>query len=455
MAASLILPLGIFFNVAPYAILCIYPFRHRLRIPLYALISMLIVLFTTEFLIYLTVRNMPYFVEQVIFFFYLAAYLAVYVWSIRLDIHKLIFIFLVNADYASVIIGLSNFLEINLFPRCLRVGGYSVPLVLINLGFFFITVPAIVYIVTRKIIPLLDIENFRGWRMLWVISLMYLLTAITFSGADTKNLVSSMQYIVITVTMSIAGYVVLFIITEMLIRTNESANLREKTKMMEILLDFQKREYEKMDRQIAESRAARHDLRHHLSIVDTYLREEKYDELCVYIDEYKSTLPKIGGPPVSENYAVNAILQYYAELARMENIEIRIQVEIPRKSDYVDSDLCIVFGNCLENAIEACRRMKHGSRYIRVNAKIHGGILGIAVDNSFDGIVKMRDGKILSKKRVDEEGIGLSSIRAIAEKYSGKANFTYDTCEFWASVLLNKKSLNDTAPEATVLAKQS
>jgi hypothetical protein len=443
MPASFILSAGTFLHVAPYAVLCCYPFRHRLRLPPRILGPLLLLLAAAEFLIYLFVRNMPYFVEQAVFFLFLSAYFVVYLFAVRLNVCKLVFIFLVNTDYAAIVVGISNFLEIHLFPHCRHVGGYSVPLILLHLLLFAVTVPADAYIITKKIIPLLDLENIKAWRRLWLIPLMFLLTVVIFSGSDSDSLVSSWQYITVTATMAVAGYVVLYIIIEMLLRTDESAALREKTKTMETLLGFQKREYEKMSRQIAETRAARHDLRHHLSLVETYLQSENYGALREYLNEYRSSLPQSAGPPVSEHYAVNAILQHYAEIARAEHIRVRINIQIPRKTGFSDSDLCIVFGNCLENAIEACRAIPDGGRYINIKAKVHGDILGMAVDNSFDGAVQVKDGKFISKKRVNEEGIGLSSIKAIADKYNGKAIFSFDQCEFQTSIILNMKEKNE------------
>ena len=63
------------------------------------------------------------------------------------------------------------------------------------------------------------------------------------------------------------------------------------------------------------------------------------------------------------------------------------------------------------------------------------GELYILLTNRFDGFIQERDGMILSS-RENGHGIGLSSIRATAEKYHGVALFEYKEQEFSASIML-------------------
>ena len=121
-------------------------------------------------------------------------------------------------------------------------------------------------------------------------------------------------------------------------------------------------------------------------------------------------------------------------IAKNENIRFDARLELPEDAGVSDSDLCIVFGNCVENAIEACRGVSSG-RFIRINSKITGKILAITVDNSFDGKLKNKGGAFMSRKH-DVEGIGISSIKAIAEKYGGAAQFEAKDNLFQASVML-------------------
>ncbi|MEG1447678.1 MAG: GHKL domain-containing protein, partial [Ruthenibacterium sp.] len=60
--------------------------------------------------------------------------------------------------------------------------------------------------------------------------------------------------------------------------------------------------------------------------------------------------------------------------------------------------LCIIFGNLLENGIEACNRMTAGTKFIRLRSRLQYGTLTVTMDNSFHGIITKSSGKFLSSK---------------------------------------------------------
>jgi sensor histidine kinase regulating citrate/malate metabolism len=128
------------------------------------------------------------------------------------------------------------------------------------------------------------------------------------------------------------------------------------------------------------------------------------------------------------------VAAYYAAAARNEGIESSLQFALPGElDDTVESDLCIIVGNLLENAVEACRRMENGARFIRLNSRLEYGTLTITADNSFNGNIWEKDGVFLSSKR-EGEGVGLSSVAAVAKKYGGRARFEAKDGVFQASV---------------------
>ena len=77
-----------------------------------------------------------------------------------------------------------------------------------------------------------------------------------------------------------------------------------------------------------------------------------------------------------------------------------------------------------------------GEKYIRVAAQQEKEMLLITVDNSFDGFLIQEGEKIFSRKRKQEEVIGMKSMRQICEKYGGSCSFQTAGNEFEASFLL-------------------
>ena len=77
--------------------------------------------------------------------------------------------------------------------------------------------------------------------------------------------------------------------------------------------------------------------------------------------------------------------------------------------------------------------MTRGTRFVRVGSHLQHGVLSLAVDNSFDENLRQKDGVFLSSKR-EGEGIGLSSVAAVAKKHSGSSQFKEKDGVFQASV---------------------
>ena len=165
----------------------------------------------------------------------------------------------------------------------------------------------------------------------------------------------------------------------------------------------------------------RHDLRHQLIVIKE-LAGNKNPSLTEYLDSLIHSIPHVP-KKYCENKAVNSIISHYAAICADEAIMLETKLNVPESDNPVlDNDLCLVFGNLIENAIEACRRLNNSGCFIRLNADIRYKTLIITMDNSFDGHFTVRNGKYISSKRNDV-GIGLSSIRSVAVKYGGETEF--------------------------------
>lgn len=222
-----------------------------------------------------------------------------------------------------------------------------------------------------------------------------------------------------------------------------SLELREKNHILKWNLNLMERQMEIQEERnnllLANAEAVReqrHDLRHQYAVLRRFCDDQDYAALTTYLDTLVADIPTGSQSRVCENHAVDAIVSYYAGLAEKSGISVTIGLSIPPNPPHIASkDLCIIIGNLLENAIEACSLMSEqdGRRFIRLSSKIQGDLLFLTMDNSFNGKVAMRDGEYVSHKR-NEIGTGLISIRSVAEKSGGKATFQTNGTVFLSSV---------------------
>lgn len=214
----------------------------------------------------------------------------------------------------------------------------------------------------------------------------------------------------------------------------ENIRLEYEMSAMERQLDLQRLQYQKLAEQDEMVKAQRHDLRHHINVIRSLTKDE--EKLTTYLDGLADKIPSGEGVRLCENYAVNAVAAYYYAMAQQTGIDIDISLIVPLKIDtHLESDLCVVVGNLMENAVEACGRMAEGKGFIRVNSGLEHGILTLTVDNSFSGKTRKQDGTFLSSKR-SGEGTGISSVTAVAKKHGGNARFEEKDDVFQASVYL-------------------
>ena len=183
----------------------------------------------------------------------------------------------------------------------------------------------------------------------------------------------------------------------------------------------------------------RHDMRHHLNQISRLAEEENLPKLKEYLT---STICKIPDFDIHlcENQAADSVAGYYYALARRENIPFSLQLDLPARLPVDEVDMCLVLSNLLENALEASLRIVDRPRHIRITSYLHAGnLLLIQVENTYVGEILEKNGVFQSSKRKGE-GIGLQSVRHIAEKSGGASTFSHQNGIFCAKVMLCGKS---------------
>lgn len=98
---------------------------------------------------------------------------------------------------------------------------------------------------------------------------------------------------------------------------------------------------------------------------------------------------------------------------------------MPQEIPIQDSDLCAVFANSLDNAIEACDKLPEDQRHISIKARTDKGLFVLKVQNPSIGKTVLQNGiPTTTKKDQHSHGFGLPSIREIAARYDGSMEIT-------------------------------
>lgn len=123
----------------------------------------------------------------------------------------------------------------------------------------------------------------------------------------------------------------------------------------------------------------------------------------------------------TNNEALNVILTEKSLICEKEGITLSCMID-SENPDFISSpDIYSLFGNALDNAIEAVSKISSPEyRTISINLKKKGAFLAIHIENYFEGTITMRDGlPVTSKEDASCHGFGMKSIKMLVEKYNG------------------------------------
>ena len=173
-----------------------------------------------------------------------------------------------------------------------------------------------------------------------------------------------------------------------------------------------------------------------MTVVQSYLDQDDKRGLTEYIEIYRNRLPSDVAEYFCSNNVVNAIVNYYAAQARDAGIEFTAKIIYPKECPVTITDITVLLGNLLENAVEACKRDAADRPFIKLRVKQRGqSMLLVLIDNTCLTQIVFEDGTPLSAKR-EGMGIGTASVREIAGRYNGSVLFEQRDGVFYASVRL-------------------
>ena len=212
---------------------------------------------------------------------------------------------------------------------------------------------------------------------------------------------------------------------------NKNDRLRQENQF----LAMQQTRYDSLRSAISETREARHDMRHHFNALQNLAAQKNWENLEKYLSDVQNSIPDTE-LELCDNALVDAVASHYGMLYRKHGIPFSFELDLPAELPVPKIDLCSVLSNLLENALEASLRTEPSRRQIKVRACLHSGhMLLLTVENAFDGVIWEKNGVFLSSKRTGE-GIGIQSVRRIADKNGGYSRFLHEDGVFRANVML-------------------
>lgn len=190
--------------------------------------------------------------------------------------------------------------------------------------------------------------------------------------------------------------------------------------------------YAEVESMYTKMRGWRHDYRHHIQTMKVHVANGEYDEIEKYLDMLDEDLTNVETRIRTGNKMADAILNSKLTLAAEKQIKVNAEAKIPVSLSVSELDLCIIIGNLLDNAIEACAEIPVEERMIRVYMEMKGNYLYLSVINTASGKKKHS----FRSSKGEGHGLGLGRIDQVVRKYDGYLTRASEDGAFSTEILL-------------------
>lgn len=242
--------------------------------------------------------------------------------------------------------------------------------------------------------------------------------------------------------ISLAAYIMVSFICIILLilGINEEMNrlyYKWSNECMSEQLERQLKYYHKLEELNKETRAIKHDMHNHMLIIKSLAQQGQLHKLEQYIAEMEQTTERLGYMVHTGNSIVDAILNDKLQIAKEKNIQMEYEVRLSSQFALDDMDLCVIFANSLDNAIEACEKIEDGRvKRIQMKAVCDRGYFFYNIKNTANGRVEIDQKKEIPTNKKDSinHGFGLANIKKSVQKNNGNINIISKEEEFYLEI---------------------
>ena len=193
-----------------------------------------------------------------------------------------------------------------------------------------------------------------------------------------------------------------------------------------------------------ETRAFRHDVQNNLTAVSMLMEQGKFEEAKQYIDDMRTEVNSFSPKIITGDEMLDSLIS--AKLAKLKDNGIKLTINgvIDGGLSWKPMDICTVFANAFDNAIEAASQVPEGEpRYIEMNIKktAHQHLISIAnsckEDTDCEALMS-ENIHFTSKADKSLHGFGVKNIKKIIEKNAGMMKINCKSKRFTMDMLINR-----------------
>lgn len=218
---------------------------------------------------------------------------------------------------------------------------------------------------------------------------------------------------------------------------NKYRHEKENARIVKVRNDLIVQQYEELLANDKINATFYHNINNHHLVISNYLKEKKYNEALAYLSEIGEVVTEVYESVWTSDVTFDFILNYKKQESERLGIDYFANTDTIRFEQIDSSDLCNILGNLLDNAIDACKLVNNGKKWIRINVRKINRMIIIKIENTMEILpVKINHSLISSKSNQKLHGWGLKSVETIIDKLGGTISYNYDDNIFTVIVAL-------------------
>lgn len=278
-------------------------------------------------------------------------------------------------------------------------------------------------------------ENFdsaKVWKIIWNFPVVLIIISLILIPRHF-DFVLRYRYFRIYISILILFFMLIIIIYILMYRTIYSFVKNKKIEQENQLLSIQANQYHQLLSYVQETRRLRHDFKHQMIVISELLNQKEYKKMEEYI-QASALIVSSEIIQYSSSAAINAVLSHYDALCKDRKIKTDFKIALPEELPISEIDLCMLLGNLLENAFDACQKMNNAYITLKL-AQTSPSIFALKISNPYQNQIIKKNNHFLSTKH-SGQGLGIESVKVIAKRYNGLTDIHYEDHVFSVKVLL-------------------
>ncbi|MCR5327767.1 MAG: GHKL domain-containing protein [Saccharofermentans sp.] len=277
------------------------------------------------------------------------------------------------------------------------------------------------------------------YRILFVIwTVLFIIIPFFPSVIPSSDITIDYRYHMMSIMFAFGIFILGLAVPVIMIIATAERSLKEKNKSQEAYLAAELEYIGQYKKTQVETKAFRHDIKNNLAMTQMMLESGHTDEAREHISDMLGRVSALSPKYVTGDEMLDLIISMKADKMDEMNIKFTLDGVTDGGLNIKPMDMCSVFANALDNAIEAASKCE--DPFVTFNIKRTDKFFVIKITNS--AAKKIDAGKLLatsgytSKSDKDHHGFGLMNVRRTVEDYDGILKAESEDKSFTLSIML-------------------